>query len=111
MRQRVGPSKTKVSIRSYYWDRKFDGVNTLGEGTLNWKGTIKCGNQQAAGIVCNGNTVGDAGFSNNPNGGAGCKKDLGNGRWRGQLHWYVRSCLASCIGTCAMLFDWAHVAT
>jgi len=86
---RVGPSKTKVSIRSYYWNRKFDGVNTLGEGTLNWKGTIKCGNQQAAGIVCNGNTVGDAGFSNNPNGGAGCKKDLGNGRWRGQLHWYM----------------------
>jgi hypothetical protein len=111
MWQALGPSKTKVSLRSYHWNSRFDGTNTRGEGTLNWKGTAKCGGSNAAGIRCYGETKGDAGFSNNPNGGAGCKKDVGNGRWRDRLHWYVRSCLASFIGTCAMLFEWAHDAT
>ena len=106
MWQPVGPSKTKVSFRSYYWNSDFDGTNTKGEGTLNWKGTVNCGGGRAGGIRCegNGNVKGDSGFSNNPNGGHGCKKNLGTG-WSGHFHWYVRPAVAlKCLW-------WAHVAT
>jgi len=85
----VGPSKTKVSFRSYYWNSDFDGTNTRGEGTLNWKGTVtNCGRGSNGGIMCNGHTQGDSGFSGNPNGGAGCKKRLST-RWTGNMHWYM----------------------
>jgi len=94
MWQPVGPSKTTVSFRSYYWNSNFDGTNTRGEGTLNWKGTVTgCGGNGNAGIKCYGNTKGDAGFNNNPNGGHGCKKNL-SGRWRGNFYWYVQPAVA-----------------
>jgi len=94
MWQPVGPSKTKVSFRSYYWNSDFDGTNTRGEGTLNWKGTVtNCGGGSNAGIRCYGNTQGDSGFSGNPNGGAGCRKRLST-RWTGTMHWYVRPAVA-----------------
>ena len=114
MWQAVGPSKTKVSFRSYYWNSNFDGTNTRGEGTLNWKGTVTgCGGNGNAGIKCYGNTKGDAGFNNNPNGGTGCKKNL-SGRWSSPTRWYVRPAVAlaktfllgSCrhVSACACLF-------
>ena len=84
--QNVEKSKTKFSLRSYYWNSNFDGTNTLGEGTLNWKGTSSSGGSSAAGIRLYGGTKGDSGFQNRPNGGHGCKKNL-SGRWGGDLHW------------------------
>ena len=101
MRQSVDKSSTKVDFRSYYWDSAFDGSNTRGEGTLNWKGTVNtnAARRNGAGIICYSNTKADSGYSNNPNGGAGCKKDVGNRRWRGQMHWYVRSAAAQCFSS------------
>ena len=102
MRQSVDKSSTKgstkVDFRSYYWTGKFDGSNTRGEGTLNWKGTVDTNGARRGGgginLYGSGNMRGASGFSNAPNGGNGCKKNLGY--WSGQLHWYVRSAAAQC---------------
>ena len=99
MWQPIGMSKTRIDLRSYYWNSKFDGTNALGDGTLNWKGTVtNCGGGSNAGIRCYGNTKGDSGFSINPNGGHGCKKNL-SGRWSGRFHWYVRPAVAQCVSS------------
>ena len=79
-----------------YWNSNFDGTNTRGEGTLNWKGTTTlCGRGGAGGIACSGGTTGDPGFSNNPNRGAGCKRDMGQRGNRGGFVWYGRAIRAS----------------
>jgi len=82
----VGTSKTKIDVRSYYWNSNFDGTNTRGEGTLNWKGTSNSGGSSTAGIRLYGGTKGASGFSGNPNGGRGCKKDVGRSP-NGNHHW------------------------
>ena len=44
-------------MRSYYWSKSFDGINTLGDGTLNWKGTTDSCNTKGdmgGGINCYG---------------------------------------------------------
>ena len=84
--QPVGKSKTKIDVRSYYWNSNFDGTNTRGEGTLNWKGTSNWRGSTTAGISLYGGTKGASGFSNNPNGGRGCKKDVGRSP-NGRNHW------------------------
>ena len=86
--QPVGTSKTKIDFRSYYWNSNFDGTNTQGEGTLNWKGTMNSGGTNAAGIRCYAGTKGASGFNLSPNGGHGCKKNL-SGRWSGTAHFYM----------------------
>ena len=105
MRQSVDKSSTKgstkVDFRAYYWNSKFDGSNTQGEGTLNWKGTVDTNGARRNGgginLSGNGNMRGASGFSNAPNGGNGCKKNLG--RWSGNLYWYVRSAAAQCFSS------------
>ena len=102
MRQAVDKSSTKVDFRSYYWNSKFDGSNTQGDGTLNWKGTINTNGARRNGgginLYGNGNMQGDSGFGKYPNGGHGCKKNK-SGRWSGNLHWYVRSAAAQCFSS------------
>jgi len=88
----VDKSSTKVDFRSYYWNNKFDGSNTQGDGTLNWKGTVNTNGarRNGGGINLYGseNMQGDSGFSKYTNGGYGCKKNK-SGRWSGALHWYM----------------------
>ena len=78
--QSIEESSTKSDFHSYVI-RNFDGVNPVGDGTLNWRGRPRCGRssrghnwQSNAGFFCHGDTYSSAaGFQSRPWGGSGCK--------------------------------------
>jgi hypothetical protein len=83
----VDESETKHEFSSYIMKGNFNGVDTQGEGTLNWRGQPRCGHGRVGGmgVSCYGMTSGSA-----PRGGRGCKTNLnyggnGNNNWQGQF--------------------------
>jgi len=87
----VSTSKTPVTFQSWGWmNQNYDGGSTgLGNGELVWEGELNCDTSGSrAGIRCYKVKRGGK-FGNNPNGGTGCGKNLNQGRWTGNAHWYM----------------------
>ena len=80
----IKESTTASELSSWNMPRHYDGsFSSVGGGSLNWKGQPICGHG-GIGINCQDARSGVPNRS--PNGGHGCKTNLGKG-WGGQLSW------------------------
>ena len=91
--QGIDESTTTTTMTAYAWDNHYNGRNTaMGDGSVNWVGRAKCGNNlnsrpTGAGISCRGAYSGTP--SSSLRGGRGCHRNLGYDRWHGDLHAYM----------------------
>jgi len=85
----VRQSAPPARFRSYFMPRNFDGVSSVGDGSINWEGTLNCGRSGTAGINCYGTLASAKGFNRKPIGGEGCRNNPSTNRWKGTLHWYM----------------------
>jgi hypothetical protein len=83
----IKESSTTSELSVYYMDAYDGGLTSSGEGELNWRGNPVCNNHGGTGINCYG-TPRSGSPNRNPNGGHGCKKNMGTG-WSGALHWVM----------------------
>jgi hypothetical protein len=83
-------STTTSELSSYYMDSYDGGLTSSGDGKLNWRGNVRCGQQSTghtggAGIQCQGVRSGSP--ETNPNGGSGCNVNIGRQPYH--FNWFM----------------------